>query len=180
MIEFRDNTIKLQIWDSAGQERYKALIPSYVRGAAIIFIIYDLSDKKSFMNIEAWINFIKQVNTDESLVILAGNKNDLERQVSFNEGYELAKKNNMMFFETSAKKPSNINLMMFTAIAELPFFTQFEIDKEKLIKELQEVNCKNGNKVEENNNNLNVIPNNNADLQPTQIIIKKRKKNCDC
>ena len=92
MIEFRDNTIKLQIWDSAGQERYKALIPSYVRGAAIIFIIYDLSDKKSFMNLETWINFIKQVNTDESLVILAGNKSDLERQVSYNEGYELAKK----------------------------------------------------------------------------------------
>ena len=147
MIEFRDNTIKLQIWDSAGQERYKALIPSYVRGAAIIFIIYDLSDKKSFMNLETWINFIKQVNTDESLVILAGNKSDLERQVSYNEGYELAKKNNMMFFETSAKKPSNINLMMFTAIAELPFFSQFEINKENLIKELQEVNCKNGSKV---------------------------------
>ena len=99
------------------------------------------------MNLETWINFIKQVNTDESLVILAGNKSDLERQVSYNEGYELAKKNNMLFFETSAKKPSNINLMMFTAIAELPFFSQFEIDKESLIKELQEVNCKNGSNV---------------------------------
>ena len=180
MIEFRDNTIKLQIWDSAGQERYKALIPSYVRGAAIIFIIYDLSDKKSFMNLETWINFIKQVNTDESLVILAGNKSDLERQVSYNEGYELAKKNNMMFFETSAKKPSNINLMMFTSIAELPFFSQFEINKENLIKELQEVNCKNGSKVEEKNNDLNIKANNNDNSQPTTIIIKKRKKNCDC
>jgi len=180
MIEFRDNTVKLQIWDSAGQERYKALIPSYVRGAAIIFIIYDLSDKKSFMNLETWINFIKQVNTDESLVILAGNKSDLERQVSYNEGYELAKKNNMLFFETSAKKPSNINLMMFTAIAELPFFSQFEIDKESLIKELQEVNCKNGSNVEEKNNDLQIKGDNNGDSQPTQIIIKKRKKNCDC
>lgn len=180
MIEFRDNTIKLQIWDSAGQERYKALIPSYVRGAAIIFIIYDLSDKKSFMNLETWINFIKQVNTDDSLVILAGNKNDLERQVTYNEGYELAQKNNMMFFETSAKKPSNINLMMFSAIAELPFFSQFEIDKESLIKELQKVNCKNGSKVEEINNDLNVKGDNNDNTQTTKIIIQKRKKNCDC
>ena len=180
LIEFRDNTIKLQIWDSAGQERYKALIPSYVRGAAIIFIIYDLSDKKSFMNLETWINFIKQVNTDDSLVILAGNKNDLERQVTYNEGYELAQKNNMMFFETSAKKPSNINLMMFSAIAELPFFSQFEIDKESLIKELQKVNCKNGSKVEEINNDLNVKGDNNDNTQTTKIIIQKRKKNCDC
>ena len=61
MIEFRNNSIKLQIWDSAGQERYKALIPSYVRGAAIIFIIYDISDYKTFANLESWINFIKQV-----------------------------------------------------------------------------------------------------------------------
>ena len=81
MIEFRNNSIKLQIWDSAGQERYKALIPSYVRGAAIIFIIYDISDYKTFANLESWINFIKQVNTDESLLILCGNKSDLERKI---------------------------------------------------------------------------------------------------
>ena len=143
MIEFRDNSIKLQIWDSAGQERYKALIPSYVRGAAIIFIIYDISDQKSFLNIETWINFIKQVNTDESLLILCGNKNDLDRQVNYKDGYELAQKNGMMFFETSAKKPTNINLMMFTAISKLPFFSQFEIEPENLIKELENVNCKN-------------------------------------
>ena len=122
MIDFRDNTIKLQIWDSAGQERYKALIPSYVRGASIIFIIYDISDLKSFSNIETWINFIKQVNTDESLLILCGNKNDLDRQVNYKDGFELAEKNGMMFFETSAKTNNNINLMMYTAIAQLPFF----------------------------------------------------------
>ena len=92
MIEFRNNSIKLQIWDSAGQERYKALIPSYVRGAAIIFIIYDLSDNNSFVNTEQWINFIKQVNTDESLLILCGNKSDLQRKITYKEGYELAQK----------------------------------------------------------------------------------------
>ena len=104
MIEFRDNSIKLQIWDSAGQERYKALIPSYVRGAAIIFIIYDISDQKSFVNIESWINFIKQVNTDESLLVLCGNKNDLERQINYKDGYELAQKNGMFFLKLQLKK----------------------------------------------------------------------------
>ena len=99
MIEFRNNSIKLQIWDSAGQERYKALIPSYVRGAAIIFIIYDLSDYNSFVNVEGWINFIKQVNTDESLLILCGNKSDLDRKITYKDGYELAQKYNMLFLK---------------------------------------------------------------------------------
>ena len=132
------------------------------------------------MNIENWIAFIKQINTDDSLLILCGNKNDLERQVNYKDGYELAQKNNMMFFETSAKKPTNINLMMFTTIAELPFFTQFEIDKENLIKELQKVNCKNIVENEEKKNDLNVNGENNMEPQTTKIIIKKRKKNCDC
>ncbi len=176
MIEFRDNSIKLQIWDSAGQERYKALIPSYVRGAAIIFIIYDISDQKSFLNIETWINFIKQVNTDESLLILCGNKNDLDRQVNYKDGYELAQKNGMMFFETSAKKPTNINLMMFTAISKLPFFSQFEIEPENLIKELENVNCKNVKIIQEKNDDLKMKE---EDGKPTRIVIK-RKKNCAC
>ena len=182
IIEFRDNTIKLQIWDSAGQERYKALIPSYVRGASIIFIIYDISDHKSFLNIESWINFIKQVNTDESLLVLCGNKNDLERQVNYKDGYELAQKNGMMFFETSAKNCYNINLMMFTTIAKLPFFSQFEIDKDDLIKELEKINGKEGNVVEEKKNDLNIKQedNNNNQVQPTKILIRKRKQNCCC
>ena len=181
MIEFRDNSIKLQIWDSAGQERYKALIPSYVRGAAIVFIIYDISDQKSFINVENWINFIKQVNTDESLLVLCGNKNDLERQVNYKEGFELAQKNGMLFFETSAKNRNNIDLMMFTTIAQLPFFSQFQIDKDELIKELQSLNSKFGNIIEEKNEDLQIKEDdNNNNAQPTKILIRKKKKNCAC
>jgi len=69
------------MWDSAGLERYRALIPSYVRGASIIFIIYDVSSKDSFSNLGTWINFIKQVNTDNSMMVLCGNKTDLGRNV---------------------------------------------------------------------------------------------------
>ena len=176
MIEFRDNSIKLQIWDSAGQERYKALIPSYVRGASIIFIIYDISDIKTFNNLETWINFIKQVNTDESLLILCGNKNDLDRQVNYKDGYELAQKNGMMFFETSAKNSTNINLMMLTAISKLPFFSQFDIDQDNLIKELENVNCKNAKIIQEKNDDLKMKE---EEGKPTRIVIK-RKKNCAC
>ena len=116
------------------------------------------------MNIETWINFIKQVNTDESLLILCGNKNDLERQINYKEGFELAQKNDMLFFETSAKTGNNIDLMMFTAIARLSFFSQFQIDKDSLIKELQKLNSKN----DENNNNVQII----------KTVVRKKKKKC--
>ena len=95
---FKDNTLKLQIWDSAGQERYKSLIPSYVRGASIIFILYDLSsktnliefnnilyhikqhiEKETFDNVPNWISFIKNVKVENALIVLCGNKLDLER-----------------------------------------------------------------------------------------------------
>ena len=177
MIEFRNNSIKLQIWDSAGQERYKALIPSYVRGASIIFIIYDISDYKTFANLESWINFIKQVNTDESLLILCGNKSDLERKINYKEGYELAKKNGMMFFETSAKTSNNINFMMYTAISHLPFFSQFDIDKKILTEELQKLNAVIEEKPQEPIMN---VKDEEGKTQQVIIIQRKKKSGCGC
>ena len=183
MIEFRGNSIKLQIWDSAGQERYKALIPSYVRGASVIFIVYDISSKNSFINVETWINFITQVNTDDSLLVLCGNKTDLNREVSAKDGQILAEKNNMKFFETSAKNGHNINLMMYTAIAELPFFSQFDVDKETLIKELEAINGKNvQNSIydvvkDKNDNNLKVTG---QDTIGATVIIPRKKRACVC
>ena len=177
MIQFRNNSIKLQIWDSAGQERYKALIPSYVRGAAIIFIIYDLSDNNSFVNVEQWISFIKQVNTDESLLILCGNKCDLERKITYKEGYELAQKHGMLFFETSAKTSQNLNLMMFTAISQLPFFSQFDIDRNILIAELQKLNAIIEEKPVEPVMN---IQDKGGNVKQTTVVIKRKKKHCAC
>ena len=93
----------MQIWDSAGQERYKALIPSYVRGASIIFVVYDISNKNTFNNVNTWINFIKQINTDNPFLILCGNKLDLQRQVTTKEGLNLAEKENMIFLKLRLK-----------------------------------------------------------------------------
>jgi len=88
---FRGSPIKLQIWDSAGQEKYRSLIPSYVRGAAIIFIVYDISskvlfikitqslDKESFDNVTKWLSFIRTVKIEDAKLVLVGNKIDLER-----------------------------------------------------------------------------------------------------
>ena len=185
------------MWDSAGLERYRALIPSYVRGASLIFIIYDVSSVETFNNLGTWINFIKQVNTDNSMIILCGNKTDLQRKVTSKEGRDLANKENMMFFEVSAKSGENVNKMMYSCIAELPFFEQFQIgDKEQLIKELE-----GGNNKKEQNSIYDIVKeqnnekqadlkvqgqeqdknqNNQNDENPGVIIIKKRKKKGCC
>jgi GTPase SAR1 family protein len=181
------------MWDSAGLERYRALIPSYVRGAALIFIIYDISSKDSFINLQNWINFIKQVNTDNAMIVLCGNKIDLERRVTTQEGKTLANKEQMLFFEVSAKNGENINKMMYSCITELPFFEQFQFDnKEQLIKELEGGN----NKKEQNSiydivkeqknenekqNDLNVngqIQNQNTESPGVIVIKRQRKRKC--
>ena len=177
-IEYKGNSLKLQIWDSAGQERYKALIPSYVRGASIVFIVYDVTNKNTFTNVITWINFIKQVNTDESYLVLCGNKIDLPRQVSTNEGKLLAQKENLFFYETSAKSGEGVHNMMFTCVAKLPFFDQFKIDnKDQLIKDLIEGNgndINNGRKAP----NKDIVQNIN-DENSSNYVLSKEKSNID-
>ena len=188
-IEYKGNSLKLQIWDSAGQERYKALIPSYVRGASIVFIVYDVTNKNTFTNVITWINFIKQVNTDESYLVLCGNKIDLPRQVSTNEGKLLAEKENLFFYETSAKSGEGVHNMMFTCVAKLPFFDQFKIDnKDQLIKDLIEGNgsyINNGRKAPNKDIAQNINDENSSNYvlskEKSNIDIKEEnKKKCGC
>ena len=69
--------MKLQIWDTAGQEKFKSLIPSYVRNAAIVLIVFDVNNPDSFEKVQSWVDFIK--NLESCFLVLCGNKIDLER-----------------------------------------------------------------------------------------------------
>ena len=104
--------IKLQIWDTAGQESFRSITSAYYRGAAGVLLVYDLTNRKSFENILSWLSEIKLNNiTNNPVIILIGNKNDLEnRVVSHEEGISIAKKYNLLYIETSAKTLVNINL----------------------------------------------------------------------
>ena len=144
-----------------------------MRGASIIFIVYDISNKNTFNNVNTWINFIKQINTENSLLILCGNKLDLQRQVTTKEGLNLAEKENMIFFETSAKSGEGVNIMMYTCISKLPFFEQFKIDnKEKLIQELTEGNSNKNNEGKKYNVDIDKNLDIPYDENSSNIIIK--------
>ena len=175
-IRFRGQNIKIQIWDSAGQEKYKGLIPSYVRNSSIVFIVYDVSNRSSFDNVPNWISFVK--NIEKTTIVLCGNKIDLEREVEKNDGEELAKKEGLTFFECSAKTNENIKNMFFSSIAILPTFGIYdEQEKENLIRELLEENGGGDFKDEGGNQDLIIQP-------PAKINengeFTSKKRGCGC
>ena len=138
-IKYKGQSIKLQMWDTAGQEKYKGLIPSYVRNSSIVFLVYDISVKTSFDNIPKWITFIRTI--ENTTLVLCGNKLDLSnREVKKEEGEELAKKEGIAFFEVSAKTNENIKNMFYNVVVELPTFVESNTNKENLIKELMQEN----------------------------------------
>ena len=134
-ITFHDTKIKLQMWDTSGQENFKNLIPFYVRNSSIVFLIYDVSKKSSFDNIPNWITFIKSIK--DNTLILCGNKIDLEnREVKKEEGEALAQKEGIAFFEVSAKTGESIKDMFYSFVADLSILKKYNLDKESLVKEL--------------------------------------------
>ena len=108
-----DKLIKLQLWDTAGTEKFKSITTGYYRGANAAFIVFDLTSRKSFESVSEWIeNYYKYSNPDyERHVILIGNKSDLknERIITEDEIDDFVKLNKIKYFETSAKNGENID-----------------------------------------------------------------------
>ena len=105
-----DKIYRIQICDTAGQENFRSITRAYYKNSACALIVYDISRKESFENISSWIEDCKNSSPKSVFMVLVGNKCDLEenREVSEEEGRELAEKNGMLFFETSAKTGKNV------------------------------------------------------------------------
>ena len=111
--------INLQIWDTAGQERYMAINKNLFQKVQGIILMYDLTNRESFEHITSWLNLIRQTVTTKTVVLVA-NKLDLQedqRIVSESEGKQIAKDNNILFFEGSGCTGKNVD-NIFTTIAE--------------------------------------------------------------
>lgn len=112
--------MKLQIWDTAGQEAYRAITRSYYRGAAVALLVYDVTERDSFSHLRAWLNDATSV-TQDMTIILVGNKSDLEshRRVSTAEGQAFADEHGLLFVETSAKLDHNVVQAFLLPAAEV-------------------------------------------------------------
>ena len=135
-INIGEKTIKLQLWDTAGTEKFRSITTGYYRGADAAFVVFDLSSKTSFKTVSEWIeNYYKYKNPDsEKNVVLIGNKVDLvdKREVTQEEAENYVKDNNIFYFETSAKEGKNIE-ECFNFMAE-KLLEQYENKDNELVK----------------------------------------------
>ena len=103
--------VRLRIFDTAGQERYKSVSASFIKKADGVILIYDIGEKDSFEAVENWIKSIREIGKDNLPIILVGNKCDLsddKRMISLKEGQDKADEFNIPFYETSCKEGINI------------------------------------------------------------------------
>ena len=109
-ISIDEKKFRLQIWDTAGQECFRAMTKTYYKNSSCAFIVYDITDKESFDHVQYWMDECKKIAPESILFVLIGNKSDLNnsREIPYDDGLNFAKNNKMLFFETSAKKGDNI------------------------------------------------------------------------
>ena len=186
-IKYKGKIIKLQIWDSAGQEKFRSLIPNYIRGSSLVFVVYDISNRKSFESLQSWVDFVN--NIENSNIVIVGNKIDLEskRVVRTEEGQKFCNEKNYEFFEVSAKDDTNLNNMLFNSVATLPFFNTINTDgfsKEQIVENLMKENLnsfryqiKNNEQTDSTGAGINIINNDNRPNNTNGDISLKENKN---
>jgi len=117
-----DRTVRLQLWDTAGQERFRSLIPSYIRDSSVAIVVFDITNRQSFLSTTKWIDDVRSERGNDVIIVLVGNKADLsdKRQVTSEEATSKATQLNIMFMETSAKAGHNVKSLFKKIAMSLP------------------------------------------------------------
>jgi small GTP-binding protein len=178
--------IRLQIWDTSGQEKFKALTKNYFRGCDAALFVFDVTNKDSFDNIKDWLKLYYEVNGENSKKILIGNKIDKEnRVINKIELKNFAEDNGLKPFEISVKNKEGID-EMFKEIIKLLIEPQIEdknfindfnhkSDKDYNLNS-NEIILKNNNDINYSNSNRNIDRKNSIKLRTDQHNIKVKKK----
>jgi len=121
-VALNDTTVKFEIWDTAGQERYHSLAPMYYRGAAAAIVVYDITNRDTFMRAKQWVKELQRQGNPNIVIALSGNKSDLnsKRKVEPEEAESYANDNGIFFMETSAKTATNVNELFVAIARKLP------------------------------------------------------------
>ncbi|KAM3141903.1 hypothetical protein pb186bvf_005989 [Paramecium bursaria] len=111
IFNYKGKLLKIQIWDTAGQESFRSITRSYYKGSIGVLLVFDLTNRDSFYNIIKWYNEVLDCAHDNVQIVMVGNKYDLEedRQVSIETAKSFAEQHKLLYFETSAKTGYNVN-----------------------------------------------------------------------
>ena len=117
-VNINNSVVRLLLYDTAGQEKFKSLIPMYIREADIIIAVYDISNKESFVHTEHWVNETQDLKREDAIFVLVGNKIDLEekRTVDKKEAEDYATEKGFLFYEVSAKTGEQVQELFDTKI----------------------------------------------------------------
>ena len=140
--------VKLRIFDTAGQERFKSISINFIKKADGILLLYDVTNRSSFESVNKWVESIREVGDEKISIILIGNKCDLEkeRKISKEEGEAKSKEFNLPFFETSCKEGINIKEVFVKISEEIIKKNGPNLGREgeKITKEMAKKNKKSG------------------------------------
>ena len=119
-VQIENQDIHLLLYDTAGQEKFRSLIPMYTRDANIVLLVYDISNKDSFSHLPDWLKDLTNVNFDEVIFAIVANKVDLsgKREVTAEEGQKFADEHNFIFQEISAKTGLGFSELFYKNIFE--------------------------------------------------------------
>lgn len=119
-IKYNDKQLKLQIWDTAGQESFRSITRSYFRGAIGALLAFDLTCRDSFTNLANWVDEIQMCASSNLVIVQVGNKSDLvsEASIEVDEAEAFAKSKGLIFIQTSAKSGHNVE-KVFRSVAEM-------------------------------------------------------------
>jgi Ras-related protein Rab-2A len=173
-IKIDGTIIKLQIWDTCGQEVYRSLIKSFYHNSSLGILVYSIDNKNSFDNLDSWLNEIKNEGNPDINIFLVGNKVDLEsqRQVSREMGETFCKNNKIKFFlETSAKTGFNAE-NVFIEASKLLY--QLHLEHKDRISRATSMN----NEFGRNTEGISLENNNNDKLEEESEVRPRKKKCC--
>lgn len=144
ILNLEDKIIKLQIWDSAGQDRFRAITTMYYRNSDGVILMFDVTNRNSFENIISWLHELDKYAPSNIPKILIGGKADLklERHISYEEALEFADYWNIPYIETSSKDGKNIDESFKLISKEIKSAKKtLECDKDKVKIKNNRKNC---------------------------------------